>query len=38
MLESWGPCAGSCTADLNGTGSVDGDDLAVLLAAWGGDC
>lgn len=26
----------TCPADLNGDGSVDGADLAALLAAWGG--
>jgi hypothetical protein len=28
--------AGSCPADLDGNGSVDGLDLAALLANWGG--
>jgi len=27
------PC--SCIGDLNGDGTVDGSDLAALLAAWG---
>jgi hypothetical protein len=37
MLSSWGPCvAGSCvTADLDGSGIVDGADLGVLLGSWG---
>jgi formylglycine-generating enzyme required for sulfatase activity len=28
-------CAGDCTGDLDGSGTVDGADLAVLLGAWG---
>jgi hypothetical protein len=30
------PSAGSCLADLNGDGVVNGPDLGILLAAWGG--
>jgi hypothetical protein len=26
---------GGCPADLNGTGAIDGLDLAILLAQWG---
>ena len=29
------PAGDPCPADLNGSGAVDGADLAVLLAAWG---
>jgi len=35
LLGVWGPCSGSCPADLTGDGAVTGADLAVLLAAWG---
>jgi hypothetical protein len=30
-----GPTAPSCPADLNDDGNVDGNDLGLLLAAWG---
>ena len=30
--------AGPCPADLNGDGQVDGQDLAVVLGAWGLPC
>ena len=30
-----GNSIGTCTGDLNGDGVVDGQDLAVILAAWG---
>lgn len=30
-----GPFATPCPADLDGSGAVDGADLAILLAAWG---
>ena len=30
--------AGACPADLNGDGEVDGQDLAVVLGAWGLPC
>ncbi|MBM4110029.1 MAG: hypothetical protein FJ254_01560 [Phycisphaerae bacterium] len=29
------PCPGSCPADLNGSGTVDGADLGLLLSSWG---
>jgi hypothetical protein len=29
LLAAWGPCAAPCAADLNGDGSVGGDDLAL---------
>jgi hypothetical protein len=29
------PCASACPADLDGSGSVDSADLAVVLSAWG---
>jgi len=32
MLANWGQ---SGTGDINGDGSVAGDDLAQLLSAWG---
>ena len=32
LLGSW---AGSGPADLNGDGAVDGQDLGILLGAWG---
>jgi hypothetical protein len=32
LLGAWGSSGGA--ADLNGDGSVDGQDLSVLLAAW----
>ena len=31
-------CPTTCPADLNGDGTVDGQDLAALLAAWGLPC
>ena len=31
-------CPTTCSADLNGDGTVDGQDLAALLAAWGLPC
>jgi hypothetical protein len=34
VLGSWGSCS-ACAADLDGSGSVDGGDLAVLLGSWG---
>ena len=30
------PVAAPCPADLNGDGEVNGADLGILLAAWGG--
>ena len=38
LAEQWvrDSIAGSCPADLDGNGSVDGLDLAALLANWGG--
>ena len=29
-------CPNACPADLNGSGSVGGDDLGLLLGNWGG--
>jgi hypothetical protein len=29
------PCVDACPADLDGSGSVDSADLAVVLSAWG---
>lgn len=29
-------CSSSCTGDVDGSGTVDAGDLAVLLGAWGG--
>ena len=34
VLVNWGPCSGSCTADVTGDGIVDGVDLANVLNAW----
>ena len=34
--EEEGPAASSCPADVDGSGSVDGGDLGLLLAEWGG--
>ena len=31
-------CPTTCPADLNGDGTVDGQDLAAVLAAWGLPC
>ena len=31
-------CPTTCSADLNGDGTVDGQDLAAVLAAWGLPC
>jgi hypothetical protein len=36
LLSAWGPCSGSCPADINGDGQVNGLDLTALLAAWTG--
>jgi hypothetical protein len=33
----WSPIS-ECPADLDGSGSVDGADLAVVLGAWGATC
>jgi hypothetical protein len=30
-----GSCGTSCPADLNSDGAVNGDDLGVMLGAWG---
>ena len=35
VLSSWGPCTGSCDADLDGNQEVGFTDLVALLAAWG---
>lgn len=35
LLGSWGPCEG-CPYDLNGDDEIDEEDLAILLANWGG--
>lgn len=34
LLGAWGACAKPCDADLDGTGVVNGFDLAMLLANW----
>jgi len=33
LLTTWGPCTGSCRADLDGNGSVGAADLAALLVS-----
>jgi hypothetical protein len=35
VLAAWGPCTGTCPADVNGSGSVDVTDLLAVLADWG---
>jgi hypothetical protein len=35
-IAHWTPCEVSAPGDLSGDGNVDGADLAILLAAWGG--
>ncbi|MGA0172058.1 MAG: hypothetical protein ACO3NL_00255 [Phycisphaerales bacterium] len=37
MLGSWGSCNG-CSADVDGSGTIDGFDLAAVLGAWGATC
>jgi len=34
LLAAWGPCAGACSADLDGNTIVDFEDLLLLLANW----
>jgi hypothetical protein len=33
VLSAWGACA-RCPADLDGSGSIDGTDLLIVLANW----
>lgn len=35
LLSSWGVCVDSCPSDFDGTGIVNGFDLAILLGNWG---
>ncbi|MEN9642232.1 MAG: hypothetical protein RIR77_1421, partial [Planctomycetota bacterium] len=36
LLAGWGACGtGTCAADLNGDGQVNGADLGILLSGWG---
>lgn len=35
LLDVWGICSDPCDADLDGTGIVNGFDLAILLGNWG---
>jgi hypothetical protein len=34
VLNGWGACPG-CSGDIDGNGTIDGSDLALLLNAWG---
>ena len=34
LFAQWGECE-TCTADFNGDGKVDGQDLGLLFVAWG---
>jgi hypothetical protein len=34
-IANWFDCQPSCPGDLNGNGTVDSADLAILLGAWG---
>ena len=37
MFGAWGRCGdpADCIGDVDGDGVVDGDDLGLVLAAWG---
>jgi hypothetical protein len=36
VLAGWGAAGGGTVSDLNSDGVVDGVDLGLVLAAWGG--
>lgn len=35
LLASWGQCPAGCAADVNDDLLVDGQDLSIILGAWG---
>ena len=35
LIAVWGPCTGTCDADLDNSGTVDVADLLTLIGDWG---